>query len=184
MSKALPPAAVSLDLAKIQLRLEGDEAVALEPLLTLWLKAITQEAEHITGRAFVNRPAQVVLDAFPDAIRLSAPTYSVESVTYLDADGVQQTLDPADYYVDKVTEPGYIVPASGKAWPVTAARVNAATVNYTAGYGLDDSTVPEAAKLYIIARISEQWDPVVKGMVETAQSAFVMRILDSLKVYA
>jgi uncharacterized phiE125 gp8 family phage protein len=186
MIQVSPPAAlaVSLATAKDQLRIEQDDT-AFDALLTLWIEGITaSEAEHVTGRAFVNRPMRVALDSFPDAIRLAAPAYSVESVKYLDPDGVEKTLDPADYYADKVTEPGYIVPASGKAWPATAVQVNTVTVDFTAGYGPDGSTVPKAAQLYILARLSEQWDPATKEFKETVTSSFVKGLLDQLKVYA
>jgi len=181
-----PPAAlaVSLATAKDQLRIEQDDT-AFDALLTLWIEGITaSEAEHITGRQFVNRPMRVVLDKFPGAIRLAAPTYSVESVKYVDSDGAEQTLDPADYYADMITEPGYIMPASGKAWPATANQVNSVTVDFTAGYGPDDSTVPKAAQLFIVARLKEQWDPATKEFKETVTSSFIKGLLNQLKEYA
>jgi uncharacterized phiE125 gp8 family phage protein len=179
-----PPTAlaVSLAMAKDQLRIEQTDPDS-DALLTLWIKAITQEAEHATGRMLINRPMRVVLDAFPDAIRLCAPTYEVASVKYVDVNGVEQTLDPADYYADKITEPGYVVPASGTAWPATASQVNAVSVDFTAGYGVDDSTVPEAAKLYIVARLAEQWDRDSKEFKETVASSFIKGLLDQIKVY-
>lgn len=174
--------AVTLADAKAQLRIDADDT-AFDTQLVIWVAGITAEAEHATGRAFVNRSMRVTLDAFPDAIRLSAPTSSVESVKFVDVDGQEQTLDPIDYYVDKVTEPGYIVPASGRTWPATATRVNVVVVDYTAGYGTDATTVPAGARLYILARLAEMWDPAVKEFKETVRSNFVGRLLDSLRVY-
>jgi uncharacterized phiE125 gp8 family phage protein len=179
-----PPAmmAVALADAKAQLRIDADDT-AFDTQLSIWIAGITAEAEHATGRAFVNRPMRVTLDAFPDAIRLSAPTFSVESVKFVDVDSQDQLLDAADYYADTVTEPGYVVPATGTAWPATATRVNAVAVDYTAGYGPDATTVPEGARLYILARLAEQWDPIVKEFKNTVKSNFVDRLLDGLKVY-
>ncbi|WP_198116926.1 head-tail connector protein [Massilia rhizosphaerae] len=174
--------AVTLADAKAQLRIDSDDT-AFDSQLSIWIAGITEEAEHATGRAFVNRPMRVTLDAFPDAIRLSAPTFSVERLKFVDVDGQEQVLDPVDYFADTVTEPGYIVPASGKAWPATADRVNVVSVDYTAGYGSDATTVPSSAKLYILARLTEQWDPIVKEFKETVKSNFVGRLLDNLKVY-
>jgi uncharacterized phiE125 gp8 family phage protein len=176
-----PPAlmAVTLADAKAQLRIDADDT-ALDSQLAIWIAGITAEAEHVTSRAFVNRPMRVTLDAFSGAIQLSTPTYSVESVKFVDANGQQHTLDPNDYDPDLVTEPGYVVPAPGRAWPATAARMNVVTVDYTAGYGPDATTVPAAARLYILARLAEQWDPVVKEFKQTARSSFVGRLLDGL----
>lgn len=179
-----PPAALAVTLAdaKDTLRIEQDDT-AFDAQLAIWIAGITAEAEHATGRAFVNRPMRVTLDCFPDAIRLSAPTYSVESIRFVDVDGTQKTLALADYYPDKVTEPGYIVPAAGRAWPATAARVNVVDVDYTAGYGPDSTTTPPAARLYILARLAEQWDPVTKEFKETVRSNFIGRLLDTLRIY-
>jgi uncharacterized phiE125 gp8 family phage protein len=179
-----PPAALAVTLADARAHLRIDpDVTAFDPQLSLWLAGITAEAEHTTGRKFVNRPMRVSLDQFGDAIKLSAPTFSVESVQFVDASGVDQTLHPLDYYVDKITVPGYVVPASGSAWPATAVRPHTVTVDYTAGYGPDATTVPAAARLYILARLVEQWDPAVKEFKETVRSNFTARLLDGLKVY-
>lgn len=179
-----PPAvlAISLAAAKDQLRIEQGDT-AFDAQLTIWITGIVAEAEHQTGRVFVNRPMRVTLDRFEDAIRLAAPTFSVESVRFLDPDGVQQTLDPADYYADLVTEPGYVIPARGRAWPTSGAGINTVTVDFTGGYGLNSTATPAAAQLYILARLAELWDPVTKEFKETVRSNFVGRLLDSLKVY-
>ena len=60
-----------------------------------------------------------------------SPLVSVESVTYVDTDGNNQTLDPADYEVITDTRPGFIRPAWDKSWP--AAR--SVLVSYTVGWG-------------------------------------------------
>lgn len=180
-----PPVALALTMAEARqaLRLEEDDT-SLDTMIEIWLAGITAEAEAQTHRAFVNRSMRVTLDAFPDAIQLSAPTFSVEAVQYLDPDGVLRTLAPADYYVDKVTTPGYVVPARGRAWPATELHVNAVTVDYTAGYGPTAATVPAKARLYILARLAEMFDPAAREFKETQASVFVSRLLDGLWVPA
>lgn len=177
MERVSPPLApaVSIDAARQALRRDDD---ALDLSIGIAVNALVAEAEQITRCAFVNRGMRVTLDRFADAIRLASPTYSVESVQFLDANGQVQTLDPVDYYVDKVTKPGYIVPASGKRWPSTFARVNAVTVDFTAGYGPTDATVPAEAKHYVLARLQQQFDPSSK-----VTKADLVGLLDSLKVY-
>lgn len=167
--------AVSMEAAREALRRDDN---SLDLSIGISLNALIAEAEHITGRALVNRPMRVTLDWFPDAIRLASPTFSVEAVRYLDAAGVTQTLDPADYYIDMVTKPGYIVPAAGKAWPATTSRVNAVAVDFTAGYGPDDTTVPSEAKDYILGCLQLRFDPTSR-----VTKADLAGLLDSLKVY-
>ena len=174
--------AVTMAQAKEALRIDMDDT-SLDVSIAIWIAGITAEAEHQTRCAFVNRSMRTTLDCFPDAIRLSAPTFSVEAVRFLAPDGSTQTLDPADYYVDKVTKPGYIVPARGKAWPATEAHANAVTVDYTAGYGPTAADVPNPARLYILGRLAELFDPAARELRETQASTFLNRLLDGLKVY-
>lgn len=176
--------AVSIEEARETLRLDDE---SLDATMTLHIKGITREAEHVTGRAFVNRPCRVTLDSFQDAIRLDHPPIaSVESVRYMDDAGAWQTLDPADYRVDSVSAPGYVMPARGKAWPSTADEVNAVEVNYTAGYGPDHATVPEEAQNYILAKLQVQFEPASGGSGSVGKPfnvGYMDGLLDSLKVY-
>lgn len=175
--------AVTLDEAKESLRIDSDDT-ALDILIAIWIQGVTAEAEHTAGCCFVNRPMRVTLDKFPDAIRLASPTMSVEGVRFVDLTGKSQTLDPADYFVDKVSRPGYIVPAAGCTWPATFARVNAVSVDFTAGHGVDGTLTPDCAKLYILARLAEQWEPSTKKFESTAQSVYLTHLLDPIRVYA
>lgn len=175
--------AVSLAEAKDTLRIEQSDT-ALDGQIETWIRGITAEAEHATGRAFINRTRMLALDAFPDAIRFdNAPLFSVESIAYLDADGAPQTLNPLDYYVDKISEPGYAVPARGKAWPATLDQINAVTVNFTAGFGLTSESVPDAVRSYVLARLVAVFDPAVREFKETHASQYICRLLDVLRVY-
>lgn len=80
----------------------------------------------------------------PTAITLLyPPLISVDSIAYIDANGAAQSLDPlVDIIVDASQDRGQIMPAYGKAWPVTLQRINAVTVQYKAGYGADKTNVP------------------------------------------
>ena len=182
--------AVSLDDAAASLRLEADELADVTPLLSLTIGAITQEAEHQVQRAFISRPMRVTLDRFPvigglpGAIRLDgAPVASIESISYRDEAGQMQTLDPQDYEADKVSSPGWAMIGYGKAWPATQDRANAVTVDYTAGYGADHTSVPECARQYILLRLADLWDPASRKFGETVASAWAERLLDPLRVF-
>jgi len=184
MEEIGPPMALAVSLAdaKAQLRMDSDET-ALDGQLSLWIAGITADAEHETGRKFTNRPMRVTLPGFHAAIKLSAPTYSVENVRFFDVDGHDWLLHPDDYYLDRSSTPSRVMPALGKAWPATAVSVNAVEIDYTAGYGPDSETTPPAAKLYILMRLTELWDPMVKEFKETTRSNFAARLLDSLRTY-
>ena len=179
-----PPAslAVSIEDARETLRLDDD---ALDATLMIHIQGITREAEHATGRAFINRPMRLTLDSFTDALRLDlSPIFSVESVKFIDTAGVLQTLDPADYYADKISEPGYIVPGRGKAWPATADQLNAVTVDYTAGYGLDPESVPSEARSYILAKLQSQLGSAAASVGKPFNVEYLDRLLDPLLTFA
>ncbi len=181
-----PPVAlaVSLAVAKENLRLDADDT-SLDAIITAWIEGITDYAEHHTGRAIINQTWKVTLDAFPDAIKLpNAPLVSVASVIYIDENGDEQTLDPADYVVDSISEPGYVVPAADVTWPTTATdRINTVSVTYTCGYGADESFVPKGIKNFILARLVEVFDPATRPEKDTLQSNFTDRLLDKYRVY-
>jgi uncharacterized phiE125 gp8 family phage protein len=179
-----PPAAlpVTLAAAKKNLKIDGTDQ---DDEVSDWVRGIASHVEHYTGRALIAQQWRVTLDRFPDAINLEkSPIVSVEGVQFLDADGVLQTLDPADYIVDAVSEPGYVVPGRGKAWPATYREINAVSVDYTCGYGASPAAIPAGIKLYILAKLREQFDPAVRMERDTVQSSFIDSQLDPFKVYA
>ena len=68
------------------------------------------------------------------------PLQTIDSLTYLDENGVQQTLDPSLYQVDSINEPARVAPAANQMWPLTQISVrapilNAVQIGFTAGYG-------------------------------------------------
>jgi len=173
-----PPAALAVSLAAAQTsaRVDGPEHDAE---LRQVVEQYTREAEHETGRAFVEQAYRLTLDAFPAAIRLDKPPIlSVAHIKFWDVDGVQRTLGPQYYLVDNESEPGFVVPAPGFGWPATQARVNAVEVVYSCGYGPDDAAVPANAKGYILGKVSEHFAPA-----GTPKSEFLGKLLDELKVY-
>lgn len=155
----IPPAAlaVSMTAARNSARASG---TALDAEIEQKVRDFTENAEHETGRAFITQTWTVTLDAFPPAICLPHPPIaSVVHIKFYDAAGVLQTLDPQDYTVDTTSEPGYVMPAPGCAWPTTAARINAVEVQYVCGYGPDETSVPAAIKGYILGMVENDYFP-------------------------
>lgn len=121
-----------------QTRLQGqlsDEATTVELMIT----AVRERAEAITRRALVTQSWKLTLDAFPytaNPINLPLPPLqTVDSITYIDSNGDQQTLDPLSYRVGTSGEPGYVKPAYGLYWPITLNDTDVVEINFTCGYG-------------------------------------------------
>lgn len=146
---------VSLAEAKAQCSVDGTE---FDILLTGIIAAARQRAEHETGRALITQTRELVLDAFPKAFVLrGAPIQSLVSLTYIDAEGAEQTLDPQDTLLDKDSAPGYLVPAWGKAWPESRPEPNAVRVRYVCGYG-GAGAVPQGIKTWMLLAINSLFE--------------------------
>jgi uncharacterized phiE125 gp8 family phage protein len=172
---------VSLVDAKTQLGIDGAD---LDATVTAWIKGVVAYAEHQTNRVILNQTWRTTLDKFPDAIKLPFPTCSsVVSLKYYDIAGVLQTLNPADYELSSESQAAYIVPAYGKTWPDTYDKINAVQVDSVHGYGALITDVPAEFKLFILAKLREQFDSSIKAQENTVQASFIDHLLDSQKVY-
>lgn len=111
--------------------------------------------------------------AEPKYIELPAGNLqSLTSVTYIDPSGVQQTLDPSNYLVDAVNEPGRLHLAPTAFWPPTQERRwDAVRITYVVGFGAAGD-VPEPLKqamLLLISQMYEHRTPEVAGVLSQVQ---------------
>ena len=157
MTSAPSAEPVSLDVAKVHCRVSlsytGDDAYILALIV-----AAREYCEKETRRSFVARTYELRMNGLPcrfasqagylrsferfpvytyGEIRLpKPPLIAVESITYIDMDGNQQTLDPSQYQVDAGgVLPGTICPAYGQMFPQNRYQLDSARITYQAGYG-------------------------------------------------
>ena len=127
------PEIVTLADAKLHLRVDhADEDALIGSLIT----SARLQAEHATGRAFGQQVRELIIDRFPvGEIRLpGTPVTAIDSVTYVDADGVTQTMASAAYVLDDASVPSWLLPASGTDWPENYDTANAVRIRYTCGH--------------------------------------------------
>lgn len=177
-----PPArlAVTLDQAKANLRVDGYD---MDALITMWVEGIIAVLEHEIGQCLMRQTWQVTLDAFPLAIKLPHPVLDVTSVKYLDAAGIAQIVPPASYRLQSSAYATSLIPAKGMAWPSTCADVCNVVVDVVCGYGDVPAATPKNVQLYILAKLTEQFDPATRLERDTVQSNFVDRLLDACRTY-
>lgn len=180
------PASEPLTLAEAKAHCRVDHSDD-DALIAALIVAAREQAEHETGRALVTQTWELVHDAFPEAFVLrKAPVQSVTSVKYLDSTtGTEQTLNPADYLLDNASEPGYVVPGYGKAWPASYGVPNAVRCRYVCGYGLA-AAVPQAIKQWMLLAIGTlyaQRETIVAGTVTALPDRFWASLLDPYRLY-
>ena len=145
--------------ARIEVTEDDDVVAALVASAREW-------TETYTNRRFITQTVVHRLDGFPPCIEIrQTPVQSITSIQYVDTDGATQTLDASLYSADLYSRVCRILPAWGQSWPSTRAVPNAVTVTYVAGYGDDESDVPErirtAIKMIVASTYENRQDEVV-----------------------
>jgi len=103
-------------------------------LQTIGIPAARMWAEGYTGLSLAPQTIELVARRFPrDYFELPAgPVQYVESVMYLDTDGVDTSF--TDYELNRYVNPARLAPAYGFAWPAARDVDNSVRVRYVTGY--------------------------------------------------
>lgn len=141
--------AVDLATAKAHLRVEHMDE---DGLIVALIAAATDLAEQHTGRSIARCTWRHQRDGFPagDILLPWPPLLVLQTIEYIDAEGAPQTLHATAYRIDAHSEPARVIHPDGQPWPATAARADAVTVRYTAGYGL---ACPSSIKQWILLQV-------------------------------
>lgn len=129
-----PVRSVTVQDIKEQARIDGSEE---DGLISSYIEAASLYVETILDRALEAQTLESYLSSFPagEIIIPRGPLVSVESVAYTDADGVDQTIDSANYEIDDDPWDARIVPVSGYDWPAVAEKLKAVRIRWVAGTG-------------------------------------------------
>lgn len=181
-----PPATEPLSVAEVMTHCVLEPAGFAETAhLHVLIQSARQAAEGMTGRYLITQTLEKSLDRFPAEILLP-PLQSVDLITYIDSDGVEQTLSADDYTVDYRSRPARIRPAHSKAWPGTREQMGAVIVRFVAGYG-DASSVPGTIKLWMLQRIAtaiaNRESVIVGASVTELSRDYVDTLIDAERVY-
>lgn len=140
---------ITLEMAWAQLSLDPEgspPATAADFwLTTIGIPMAREMAERFCGRLFRAMTLRLRFDAFPDEIELPWPALvSVDTIEYVDADGVTQALGTGDFEIDLSGEIPKVTPADS--WPSGSSVV----VTYTVG-------VPSAALGGMLLILAHAW---------------------------
>ena len=154
-----PPAAEPLTLAEAKLHLRVDADITDDILITALIVTARQQAEHRTGRALLTQQWRYSVDTFPSgSLELPLPKLqSVQAVSYLDNNGVRQTLANTEYDVITDELVGSLIPAYGKSWPSCREHPGSVRVDYTCGFGAA-ADVPQSIKAWMLLAIAAWYE--------------------------
>lgn len=132
---------LGLEEAKRFLRITSNEE---DDVVQALIQAARKRVERGTELALITQTVEVKVDGFWGSCALELPMpplQSVESIQYVDQDGVLQTLDPTTYSVSTHRRPGRVWLAYGKSWPATRDVPEAVTITFKAGFGDDQAAL-------------------------------------------
>ncbi len=154
------------------------------------VKAATSSLERYLKRVFITQEWEVYYDCWEREMKIPFPkTQTVDSVTYIDLSGVEQTLvEETDYWVVLTTDPSYIKLAYDFTPPeLQYGRPDAIKITFTAGYGDEATDVPpdliHALKLMIANYFENRGDIVVGPAGVSRIPDFVKDLVHSYKIY-
>jgi uncharacterized phiE125 gp8 family phage protein len=164
--KTAQPTAEPVTLAEAQLHLRLDTFGSPpshpdDALVQTLISAARENAEQYTGVTIAQASYQVKSPVVNEQISLQTyPVTSIASVTYQDADGTVQTVDPAVYVLDSFQRPARLVfKSDSPGYDIT--------VSFTAGYKDNDSPNPypcpagvKAAILLMLGNLYENRESV------------------------
>lgn len=170
-------------------------------VIALLIKAMREQAENLTHRAFISRQLRLSLPCYPpdEAYGLKIelpcpPLISVDSFKYTDSDGVLQTLAADQYTVHDEAEPAFIIPAWQVTWPTIRLVPNTLQITFTAGYApgspsdeaAAQEVMPGALRLWMqtkLATLFENREQIISGtIVSPLPRDFTDGLLDSLVI--
>jgi uncharacterized phiE125 gp8 family phage protein len=172
-----PPVTTPVTLAEAKAHLNYVDSDR-DTTIAAYIAAATASCEAFLGRALIDQTWDLVLDAFPaDSAHLEIkipkpPLIEVTQIAYDDGNGDEQIIPSGNYYVDNVSEFGWVVPQGGLSWPTTLDAINSVRVRFRAGYQDTNSpagnAVPDDIKqavLLTIGHFFENRETVVVGTV-------------------
>lgn len=185
---------VTLDEAKQQLRVDGDDE---DEIIERMIAAATELCEKETNTILASASMIYTQKTWPWGayceIQLPVmPIRDVESVTYIDEDGVEQTVAPENYTLNE--DDGTIIFSKSYNYPTLKHTRNAVRVYFDAGYDPPEQTgsgddpslkCPEIARQAILLTLGN-WYANREGVTDKSMSELPVGIaatLNRIRVY-
>ena len=144
-----PPGGLAVSLARAKEHLRADDA-ADDALITDMLKAASRRIERATGLALITSQWRLLADRLPADCTLRiplAPVASIDEVAVRTEGGWQ--VVPADHWQAALASRPARLKATKK-WPAPDGGLSAIRITFTAGFGADETAVPEELRMAVL----------------------------------
>jgi len=147
---------------------------AEDALIEELIKAAEDLIQRATDAQLLSATYDLTRDRWPtakNAIELPlSPVTSVESIKYIDPDGIEQTLSSAIYELDLGVKPAEIYLKYNGEWPDLRDQRNAVTVRFLAGYA-SAAVVPDMLKTAVKITVTNWLENRESGCTELPAAA-------------
>lgn len=153
-----PPAVEPVELADAALWIRYDQSLQ-NPVITALITAARIDVETWTNRTLIQTEYEYYLPNFCGVMEIPTSTViDVSSITYLDANGTEQTLDPTIYGLDNISIRNKVYLLPEMSFPSVQVQPNAVKITFTAGFGLAKTDVPENLRYGLLMRLAELYE--------------------------
>lgn len=166
---------LSVQEVKDHLRAIDDGNAVEDALLEQLIVSVRQSLDGRDGmlnRQLITATWDYTVHEFPRGISIDlplAPVQSIDSISYVDADGATQTWASSNYTLSAdLDQRPRVYLEHGKSWPGTRDDPDAVTIRFDAGYGGAASDVPapiRAAMLLLIGNLYNSRESTVIGTI-------------------
>jgi uncharacterized phiE125 gp8 family phage protein len=144
-----PPAGLAITLADVKAYLNISSSTK-DAMITSILKGAIEQAQEYAWCQFVNATWEKQFVGWPmfgnnELILGRGYVSSITSITYNDEAGTTQTWNAANYALDNYSTPN-AVKLIGDEWPTLNSKNPWIRVRFVAGFGADDTAVPDDIK--------------------------------------
>lgn len=163
---------ITREIAKLHCRVDGNHEDAL---IDDYIAAAIAWVEHYCGLSLAEAQITETFSCFKSELKLATkPVRSVESITYLDQDGAEQTFSDFRLY-----RGNRLIPQVGFSWPNALSKSD---VEIAMTVGFDDGQVPHDIKQAVRLLISHQYenrDAVIVGTIASELPMGITSLLHS-----